>query len=288
MTFTPGQADGVKLRAMADDEAKAKKDEERGKKLLTAVERILTDNDSIRALVREAKSKAAAGLTEEASKKELRRAAAKEVVRTFSNRAAVAGGASGLPALIPGVGSIALGIGGGLAELTFLLKFETEMALALTHLHGFDIDEPRERQLAFLMASVGTYDAAGKNFFVDVAKVEGAAIWNYGPRRLGRLVVTAATMVAAMYLWRGLLKMVPLVGIAVGTSMNKLLTQRVGDRCTKDLELRRRLFRQQQKEVQAPLGTNGATPPRKKKKVVKRKAAPAVPEAPRGDDGGEG
>jgi len=253
---------------MADDDEKARKDEERGKKLLTAVERILADNVTIKALVREAQDKALAALGEETSKKELRRAAAKEIIKTYSNRAAVAGGASGLPALIPGIGSIALAIGGGLAELTALLKFEVEMALALTHLHGFDIDEPRERQLAFLLASVGTYDAAGKNFFVDVAKVEGAAIWNYGPRRLGRMVVTALTMVAAVYLWRGLLKMVPLVGIAVGTSMNKVLTQRVGERCKKDLELRRKMFLQQRKEARAAAEGNGAAPVKKKKKKV--------------------
>ncbi len=282
MTFAPGEADGSKLTLMADEAEPTAKDEEKGQKLLTAVERILASNESVRGLVRKAKATATAALGEEASKKDVRRAAAKEIVRTYSNRAAVAGGASALPALIPGVGSIALGIGGGLAELTLLLKFEVEMALALTHLYGFDIEEPRERQLAFLLASVGTYDAAGKNFFVDVAKVEGTAIWNYAPRRLGRLVATAATRLAALYLWRGLLKMVPFVGMAVGTSMNKVLTQRVGDRCAKDLELRRKLFRQQQKEAQSvAAGTTGATPAKKKVKKPAVKKKPVVHDEPR-------
>jgi hypothetical protein len=257
---------------MADEEEKgSSKDEERGRKILTAVERILADNVTIKALVRESQDKAVSVLTDDASKKDLRRAAAKEIIRTYSNRAAVAGGASGIPSLIPGFGAIALAIGGGLAELTAVLKFEVEMALALTHLYGFDIEEPRERQLAFLLASVGTYDAAGKNFFVDVAKVEGTAIWNYGPRRLGRLVITALTMIAAMYVWRGLFKVVPIVGIAVGTSMNKVLTQRVGDRCQKDLALRRNMVLREKKAAKA----EKAAKPKKKKKA----APPAPPEA---------
>lgn len=260
---------------MADEAEKARRDEERGRKLLTAVERIVADNVSLKALVREAHDKAVSVSADDASKKTLRNAAAKEIIRTFSNRAAVAGGASGIPSLIPGIGtlgSIAVAVGGGLAELTALLKFEVEMTLALTHLFGFDIEDPRERQLAFLLASVGTYDAAGKNFFVDVAKVEGAAIWNYGPRRLGRMVVTALTMLAALNFWRGLLKAVPFVGIAVGTSMNKLLTQRVGDRCQKDLALRRKMFLKERKAARAAAGGNGAAPKKKKKRPVSEDA----------------
>ena len=54
-----------------------------------------------------------------------------------------------LPGLIPGLGSIALSIGGGLAELTYLLKCEVEMTLALCHLYGFDIDAPASGSSAF-------------------------------------------------------------------------------------------------------------------------------------------
>lgn len=246
-------------------------DDEKGKKLLTAVERIVASSDSIKGTVEAARIKVKGELRGDA----LREATAKELIRSYSNRAAIAGGASGIPALIPGVGSIALAIGGGLAELTFLLKWEVEMALGMSHLYGFDIDDPRERQLGFLMASVGTYDATGKNFFVDVAKVEGTAIWNYAPRAISRLVVTAMATVAAMYVWRGLLKAVPFLGMAVGTGMNKVLTQRVGSRCMRDCQMRRELMAEEGKAA-APKA------PKKKKsvKAVKVKAKPAPGPAP--------
>src|SRR5688500_11781260 len=97
-------------------------DEEKGKKLLTAVERIVASSDSIRATVEAARIKVKGELKGEA----LREATAREMIRGYSNRAAIAGGVSGLPGLIPGIGSIALAIGGGLAELTLLLKWEVE------------------------------------------------------------------------------------------------------------------------------------------------------------------
>jgi len=214
-----------------------KEDVEKGKKLLSAVERIVASNDTIREMVAVAQAKAK---QKEAARKPdtLRELTAAELVRTYSNRAAIAGGAAGLPALIPGVGSIAAAVAGTFAELAYLLKCEVEMTLALTHLYGFDIEEPKERQLAFLMASVGTYDASGGNFFADVVRAEGVAIWNYGPRRLGRLVLVAMTSLALMYVWRGFLKAIPFLGMAIGSTVNKVLTQRVGERVATDLRTR--------------------------------------------------
>ena len=98
--------------------------------------------------------------------------------------------------MIPGIGSLAAGIAGTFAELAYLLKTEVELCLSIAHVYGFDIDEPQERQLAFLLAAVSTYDASGKNFFVDVVRAEGVAIWNYGSRVLARMLVKAMTALA--------------------------------------------------------------------------------------------
>ena len=215
--------------------AQTAKQQDKGKKLVSAVERILASNASIRATVAEAKAKAQA---QGAAGKELRPATAKVLVKRYSDRAALVGGASGLSALVPGLGSLIWGMGGLLTELAVLLKFEVEMALCLSHLHGFDIETANERQLAFVMASVGTYDATGGNFFVDLARTEGQALWNYGPRQLAKFLITAATGVALVWLSRGLLKLVPIIGVAVGSGMNKVLTKRVGDRIARDLATR--------------------------------------------------
>ncbi len=208
-------------------------DDEKGRQLLTAVERLVSKNETLRATVAEARARLGTKDVETVGT---------ELVRTFSNRAAIAGGAAGLPSLIPGIGSIAAGVAGVFIELAYLLKTEVELCLTLSHLYGFDIDEPRERQLAFLMASVGTSQGTKSNVMSDLFKAEGVAIWNYAPRQLARMVLKAMTALALARLWTGLLRMVPFVGIGVGATMNKVLTQRVGARVMRDLKTRRELF----------------------------------------------
>jgi len=215
-------------------------DEEKGRQLLTAVERILASTDSLRAVAEECRAKVKASAS--GGPDALRDAAAAEVVRHYSLRAAIAGGVAAAPALVPGVGSLGVMLGGALAELGYLLKCEVEMVLTLSHLYGFDIDETQERQIAFLMASVGTHDArSGQNFLVDAAQAEGVAIWNYGPRKAGKMVLSAMTKLALMWVWRGFARLIPVVGIVIGTSVNKVLTTKVGERAAKDLRTRRAL-----------------------------------------------
>ena len=140
--------------------------------------------------------------------------------------------------------SLLTALGTTLAEFAVLLKLEVEMTLVLLDLHGFDIDDPKERQLGFLLASVGTYAAStGSNFLVDVARVEGEAIWNYAPRKAGKFLIEVMAILAGMYLWRGVIRLLPVIGIVAGTALNKVLTSRVGDRVSADLRTRVELLR---------------------------------------------
>ena len=203
-------------------------DEAKGEQLLSAVERLVSSNQTLRAHVAACEARVKVK-SPDASKAERRELIAQELTRSYSNRAAIAGGVTAVPALIPGFGSLAAGIAGTFAELAYLLKTEVELCLSIAHVYEFDIEKPQERQLAFLLAAVSTYDASGRNFFVDVMRAEGVAIWNYGSRVIARMLIKAMTALALAYLYRGLLRMVPVLGIVIGSSMNKVLTQRVGD-----------------------------------------------------------
>jgi uncharacterized protein (DUF697 family) len=247
---------------------KETEDQSQGRQLLTAVERILSDTDSLIALAEQHLRRAHGD----------KRRAADEVVRSFSNRAAISGGLAAAPSLIPGAGTLVAALGGALADMGFLLKYEVEMVLVLSWLHGFDIRKDEERQLAFLLASVSTYDArSGENVLVDVAKAEGVAIWKYAPREVSKHLVGVMTKIALLQLSRGLVRALPLVGIAVGSSMNKLLTTRVGERCIRDLEKRREFLaaeatrpEQEEEVVEARV-----RPPAKKKTAARKKSAGA-------------
>src|SRR5437773_1408376 len=106
------------------------KHDEQAPKLLTAVERLVASNASIIATV-DGVQASLKSTNAELKGPELRRATAEALVKQYSDRAAIAGGASALPALIPGWGSLVAAVGGTFAELTLLLKWEVEMALAL-------------------------------------------------------------------------------------------------------------------------------------------------------------
>ena len=250
-------------------------DQEQGRKLLTAVERILSDTDSLIALSKQQLEKARLkGLPDEDATRD---AAALEVVRHFSNRSAVSGGLAALPALVPGAGTLVAALGGTLADMCFMLKFEVEMALVLSHLYGYDITSEHERQLAFLLASVSTYDAKRERGTVaDLAETQGIAFWKYAPREASKMLVGVMTKIALLSVSKGLLRALPLVGIAVGSSMNKVLTNRVGERCMGELKKRRELAPPRSaKATRAP-----AKPPKAAKAPAKSPKAAKAPAKP--------
>jgi hypothetical protein len=223
---------------MAAKGGKSRQEEAQGKKLLTAVERLLDVTDNLVAkgdrFLAKAREQGHADLADQ------REFAAAEAINHFSNLTAISGGASALPALLPGMGSLIAMTGGTLADMGLMLKFEVEMAMVLSHVYGFDLHRPEERQLAFLLASVSTYEAkSGESFLADAARAEGVAIWNYAPRQVSKTIVEALTRIALMQMWKGFARALPLVGIAVNSSMNKVLTRRVGARCRDDLRTRR-------------------------------------------------
>jgi len=142
--------------------------------------------------------------------------------------------------MIPGFGTLVAVTGGALADMSLVLKYETELAMALTHLYGFDIRSERGRRIALALASVSTYDEkSGEDLLVDIAETEVTAIWNYGGRQLSKLLLTVMARLALIQLGKSALRAVPFAGMAVGASVNRILTKGVGDRLVAQLEVRR-------------------------------------------------
>lgn len=213
-------------------------DEDGGRRLLSAVERIVDDPENLIAVVGEAERRVRR--EPDGADDAWRQAVADELVSNYSTWSAVSGGATALPAALPGLGTLVATLGGTLADMCLMLKFEVEMALCLTHLYGWDIRDERERQIAFLLASVGTHDArTGGNFIGDLAQAEWEAIWKYTPRQVSKHLVTVMAKLALSGASRSLVRALPLVGVGVGAAMNKVLTRRVGGRCVAELRRRR-------------------------------------------------
>lgn len=203
-----------------------------GVQLLSAVERLVASPEEILQLVRRVQR----GVDEDVSR------VGPRLVSHYTQRSALTGGATALPAMIPGFGSLATLVAGPLADMVLLLKWETELCLALTAAYGYDIRRPEERHLAFLLAAVETaIQAKGRHVIRDAGLVTGTAIWNYTPRRIAKLAATIAAGVMALQFGRAGLKAIPILGVGIGATFNGVLTARVGRRATRELQTRRRL-----------------------------------------------
>lgn len=213
-----------------------------GARLLTAVERVVDDCDNLIAYVEALKeSVPRKGRTSDARHAAL---VADRIVQDYSTRAAVAGGLTAFPALLPGGGTFVAVFGGSLVDMVYMLKHEVEMALCLTHLYGHDIRDEKERWLAYTLAAVSTYEAkSGRNYFYDLADAELEAFSKYTPRQMSKLAATVMGRIALERVSRNLIRALPLVGIAVSASFNKLVTTSVGWRCTDALARRARAER---------------------------------------------
>jgi len=226
-----GSDDGS-TRTSADDT------ERRGKRLLFAVERMVDDCDTLAAQAEAAKGDFFGGEDEDDAKR--LRAVAERIIAGYSTKSAITGGVAAVPAMVPGPGTAVAVVGGSLADMILMLKHEVEMTLCLTHLYGHDIREEKGRWLAYALAAVHTYEAkSGGSYLEDVTEAQLEALVKYTPRQLGKLAVTALGKLALLSVSKNLVRAVPLVGVVVCASANKMLTAAVGRRCVEALSRRR-------------------------------------------------
>ena len=181
------------------------------RKVIKVLEKILASNDSIRALCDKNKK-----IAERLAKPEnVERRTSQLIIMHYSNLCAAGGGASALPGLIPGIGLIYSLLGTTAINAFLLLKFQLEMCLALTHLAGFDIDDPRERKIAFLVACAALEDAYDEEKEPTIGTVLDLAIHEYSTRELSKSLVKAVARVMMMFLAKRWTRLFPFVGIGI-------------------------------------------------------------------------
>lgn len=220
--------------------------ESSGQQLYSAVERIVEGPDAIMARL-EAFEEEMEDRYFDAGDSEIFFRTSERLIDHFSKKTMFAGGMSAVPSIFPGIGTALALVPGSLADMTFCLKFEVELVLSLSALYGFDIYDDHERSLAFLIASVSTYEVmeedpgalkkAGR-VMSDLASVEKQAIWNYSPRQVGKLMAKVFAYLALRAASKYLLKAVPFVGIGIAAVGNRVLTRRVGTSAKESLRYR--------------------------------------------------
>ena len=195
--------------------------EERGRTVVAAIERMLSSDEEIVGVVENARRRASSPAD-----------AAKLIVRRYANASAVAGGMAAAPSMVPGWGALAA-LGTVTAEMVYLLKVEVEMCLALVSLFDMDLRNEQHRNVAFVLAATTTHEATtGRNLFVDVTDAGMEAIWTYSPRELWKLILSFFGKVAVHHLGQraglNVVRALPVVSVGVGAGVNYTLTRRAG------------------------------------------------------------
>lgn len=205
-------------------------------KQIAILEKILASNDSIRSVVAKCEA-AAVHLSHEKTRE---RRVVQLIIGHYANLCALSGGASGLPALIPFVGSLYSIFGASAADAIAALKFEIEMALALTSYMGYDIDDSRERKLAIIMACATLEEAFHRDRPVTVFDLVDSALAEYSTRQLSKTMLKLFTRAVLTLTAKRWMRFFPLVGMAVGGVVNAMMSAHTGHGCYLTLCRRRR------------------------------------------------
>ena len=119
------------------------------------------------------------------------------------------------------------------------LKFELEMTLALSHLAGFNIDDQRERKIDFLLVCTSLEEAYDYDKEPSLKDIIDLAMSEFSTRELSKTLAKTLARVIVMMSCKRLTRYIPLVGIVIGASVNKVLSARTGRECWRALKHRK-------------------------------------------------
>ena len=87
--------------------------------------------------------------------------AADKIIGRYSRLAAMVGTATGLPGIIPGLGTAVAIVGGAAADSLACMKLQVDMCMCLAAAFKYDITSEDGKHLAFLIAATGSAQRAG-------------------------------------------------------------------------------------------------------------------------------
>ena len=155
---------------------------------------------------------------------------ADKIIQRYSKYAMVVGAATGLPAVVPGLGTLVSAAGSAVTDAAVSMKLQVDMCMCLAQVFGNDVSTDDGRYLAFLVAATGSVQrdleedgvSVGSQAGVDMVRsyLRGAAL---------QAVKQAFRKVGVSFTRKAFQKAIPFgVGVVIGGSANYALTRHVG------------------------------------------------------------
>ena len=156
--------------------------------------------------------------------------AADKIIGRYSRLAAMVGTATGLPGIIPGVGTAVAIVGGAAADSLACMKLQVDMCMCLAAAFKYDITSEDGKHLAFLIAATGSAQRAGVKAGARVGSQAGVRMLRqYLKGAALQAVKQAFRRVGVTFTRKAVEKAVPFgIGAAVGGAANYGLTRYVG------------------------------------------------------------
>jgi hypothetical protein len=214
-------------RGTADDPSTS--DEDRGSRLMKVVEAIAITPIDARAIVENYRKQVRAEhpAADHGRRREL---IADKIVSRYARLAGTSGAATGLTAIIPGIGTAAAALGGGLADTAVTIKLQIDMCLCLADAYDYDVHAEDVRQLVYLVSLGGALEKAGTGVGVQIASKAGMRMLRQYLRGAAlQFVKELFKRVGIVFSRKALEKALPFgIGVVIGGGANYAMTSYVG------------------------------------------------------------
>ena len=203
--------------------------EDRGGRLLKAIDAIAISPDDAIAIADRYLDQSREKFPRDSKWKHQLRAADK-IIKRYAKLTMMVGGATGLPGVIPGLGTAVAVVGGGAADSLVCMKLQVDMCMCLAAVFGYDITSEDGKHLAFLIAATGSAQRAGVGIGAQVGSKAGVRILRqYLKGAALQALKQAFRRVGITFTRKAVERAIPFgVGVAIGAGANYGLTRYVG------------------------------------------------------------
>lgn len=200
--------------------------------LLKAIELILARPDVIKQKVQKTKEKYYSRHDSALPEHRHLNNIADKLIASYSTKAGLSGGATGLIGIVPGLGTAVELVGGATADIALCLKYQIEMSMALATLYGHDIENEAGKKQYYIIASLSTINTETiRQGGEQAAKLFTKMAHRYLRDASFETVKIVFRKVSVTLSKKAIQKAIPFgIGAVIGFSSNKTLTWMAGQR----------------------------------------------------------
>ena len=204
-------------------------DEDDGSRLLRAIEAVSISAQDARSIAEQYLAQSRERFPN-SERRDHQLRAANKIIGRYSRLAGLVGSASGLPGIIPGLGTAVAMVGGATADSLVCMKLQVDMCMCLAAAFEYDITSEDGRHLAFLIAATGSAQRVGVDAGAKLGSQAGVRMLRqYLKGAALQAVKQAFRRIGVTFTRKAVEKAIPFgIGVAVGGVANYGLTRYVG------------------------------------------------------------